>query len=171
MGDHDDETVVRDLGEKRHHLFACRGIERARGLVGEQDLRVVDERASDGDALHLSTRELVRPLADVIAEADLRERVYCTLPALGAGDAREREGEFHVREHGLVRDEVVALKDEADAIVAVRVPVAIPEVLSRDTIDDQVAGVVAVEAADDVEKRCLSRARRAEDGYELVLSK
>ena len=51
--DHDDESIVRNLGQKVHNLHARLGVERTGGLVGQENLRVVDERSGDCDALHL----------------------------------------------------------------------------------------------------------------------
>ena len=51
--DHDDEPIVRDFGQEVHNLHARFGIERTGGLVGQENLRVVDECSGDCDALHL----------------------------------------------------------------------------------------------------------------------
>ena len=69
-----------------------------------------------------------------------------------------------------MRDEVVALEHEADAVVAVGVPVAILVLARGDAVDDQVARIVVVQAADDVEECGLARARRAQDRDELAVS-
>ena len=47
-----------------HHLDAGARIEVAGRLVRQQQRRVVDERARDGDALLLAARELVRMMVD-----------------------------------------------------------------------------------------------------------
>ncbi len=154
--DHDDQAVLGDLLEQVHDLHGGGGVKGAGGLVGKEDLRVVDEGAGDGHALHLAARELVGKLVDVLPQADLLERLPGSLLALGGRDAREREGELDVLQDGLVRDEVVALEHEADAVVAVGVPVVVLVLLGGDAIDDEVAGIEVVEAADDVEHRGLA---------------
>ena len=70
MRDHDDEAVARDLLENFHDLHARLGVQRAGRLVRQQNVRVVDEGAGDGDALHLAAGHLVWPLVQLIAEAD-----------------------------------------------------------------------------------------------------
>ena len=40
--------------EQRHDVVAGSGIERARGLVGQQDRRIIYQGSSDGDALALA---------------------------------------------------------------------------------------------------------------------
>ena len=46
------------------------GVKRAGGLVGQHDLRIVDERAGDGDALHLTARKLARLLVQMLGQPD-----------------------------------------------------------------------------------------------------
>ena len=62
------------------------------------------------------------------------------------------------------------MEDEADAVVAVGVPVAVFVAFRGDAVDDEVAGVVMVEASDDVEQGGLTRARRPQDRDELVVA-
>ena len=60
-------------------------------------------------------------------------------------------------------DEVIALKDKAHCVVAVRVPVAVGVFLGGHAVDDKVALVVAVKAADDVQEGRFARAALSED--------
>ena len=82
MRDHDDETILRDLFQDLHHLHARLAVERAGRLVGEQDIRIVDERSRDGDALHLTAGHLVRLFVELVAEAHALERLFRALAAL-----------------------------------------------------------------------------------------
>ena len=105
-----------------------------------------------------------------VGEAHAREGVQRAASALGAAHAREREREFHVGEDRLVRDEVVALEHEADAVVAVGVPVAVLVLAGGDAVDHEVAVVEVVEAAHDVEHGGLAGAGRAEHRDELAVT-
>ena len=167
---HHDQAVLGDLGEQVHHLHARLGIERAGGLVGEQDLGIVDEGARDGHTLHLAAGQLAGLLVGMLAQPHLLERCQRAFMALGTRHARKRQRQLHVGEDRLMRDEVVALEHEADAVVAIGVPVAILVLARGDAVDDQVARIVVVQAADDVEERGLARARRAQDCDELAVS-
>ena len=62
-------------------------IERAGGFVGEQELRLVDERADDGHALAFAAAELAGPMVQAFAQADAFEQ------ALGAGCGGFRSAE------------------------------------------------------------------------------
>ena len=107
----------------------------------------------------------------MLAQTDCLKRLACTLAALGMPHARERKRQFHVFQNGLMRNEVVALKHKANAIVSVGIPIAVAEVLGRDAIDQQVAGIEMVESTNDVEHRSFTRTRGTQDGYKLVIAK
>src|SRR5438094_6990969 len=80
-----DAALDVQLLKDAHHLDAGARVEVAGRLVGEQQRRVVHQRAGDGDALLLPTRELIRMVIDAIAEADGLERLRRALPPLGRG--------------------------------------------------------------------------------------
>jgi hypothetical protein len=74
---HDGE-IVRDedqrqselatkLHEQAHDLRLDRDVERAHGLVANDELGLEHERAGDGDALALAARELVRVTIELAA--------------------------------------------------------------------------------------------------------
>ena len=149
--DHDDELFMRDLLQDVHDLDGGLRVERAGRLVGQQDLGVVDKGAGNGHALHLAAGHLVRALVELVAEADLLQRLRGASAPFGLADAGERQRQLDILQHGLVRDEVIALEDEADGMVAVGVPVAVAELLRRAAGNQQVTGRILVEAADDVQ--------------------
>ena len=169
--DHDDELIFCDLLQQIHDLHARLAVERAGRFVGEQDVGVVDDGARDGHALHLAAGHLVRRLVELVAQTDLFQRLDGARAPLLTGDARERQCELDICQHALVRDEVVALKDKADGVVAVCVPVAVVVLLRGAAVDDKVAGGVAVQTADDVQQRGLAAAGLAQDRNELALAK
>jgi hypothetical protein len=57
VGDDDNRAVLRlrDIVEELDNFVAVAGVEVGRRLVGEDELRIVGERAGDGDALALAT--------------------------------------------------------------------------------------------------------------------
>lgn len=140
-------------------------------LVCQHDLRVVDQGAGDGHALHLSARKLARALVNVLAQANFLQRLARTLATLGMPHARERERQLHVFQNGLMRNEVIALEHKADAVVAIGIPIAIVKVLGRDAVDQQVTRIKVVQSADNVEHRGFTRTRGTQNGHELVIAK
>src|SRR5258708_16703120 len=74
--DHHDRLLVFPVEPLQQCEHFARGlrVEVAGGLIGEQQGRVRDDRARDGDALFLSTRELTRVMLLAIAQPDDPER-------------------------------------------------------------------------------------------------
>ena len=67
-------------------------------------------------------------------------------------------------------DEVVALEHKADGVVAVGVPVAVGVLFGGDAVDDQIAAVIPVQTADNVQQGSFAGAAGAEDGDEFVIT-
>ena len=167
---HHHQPVARHLLEQLHHLHARLAVERAGRLVGQEHVGVVYEGARNRHALHLPAGKLVRPLVQVLAQAHLLERGHRALAPLRAGDAGNRERELHIRKDRLVGDQVVALKDEAHRVVAVGVPVPVGVALRGNAVDHEIAAVVAIQPADDVEQRRLAGAAGPQDGHKLAVA-
>ena len=92
------------------------GVEGAGGLVEVDDLRVHAEGAGDGDALLLAAGELVGDLGGVLLEAQAAQELHGLLLDLGLGaPLHDHRGVGDVLEHGVVREQVVVLEDEAKA--------------------------------------------------------
>src|SRR5437764_3930097 len=89
---HDRLAEISDgLAHELEDLGARLGVEVPGRLIGEDDLRTTRERARDGNALLLSTRQLGRPVLEPVGEADrLDDAVEPLLVGLLPGE-RERE--------------------------------------------------------------------------------
>ena len=81
---HDDDrrAVAIHLREQLDHLGAGLRVELARGLVGEQELRRVGQRARDRDALLLAARQLRRPVVVSRGKSDVGQQLARALQAL-----------------------------------------------------------------------------------------
>ena len=91
VGDQDggEAVLVPDALQQPVHLAAGQRVERAERLVEQQDARVADERAREGDALALAAREHGRPVVGAVGEPDVVERRRRRLaPAVGCGRCR-----------------------------------------------------------------------------------
>src|SRR5579864_6021831 len=75
------------LVEELHDLDRGGGIEVAGRLVGEQQRRVVHQRAGDRHALPLAARQLVGVVVHAVGQADALEREAGALPPIAARDA------------------------------------------------------------------------------------
>ena len=169
VGDDDDGDVlllVQAL-EELHHLDAGLGVQRARGLVGKDDLRAGDEGAGDGDALLLAAGHLVGEVGGPGREPELLQVFHRHLVPLLPRDALVVEGELHVLHGRLEVDEVEALEHEADHPVAVVRRLLFGQVLDELAVQPVFAGVVIVQDAQDIEEGGLAGAGGAHDGHEL----
>ena len=93
----------------------------------------------------------------MLGKPDAFQGFHRPLAAFASRDTRESQCQLNVGQDCLVRDQVVGLENEANAVVAVGVPIARLVVLRRDSVDDQVTTLEAVQAANDVEHRRFTR--------------
>jgi hypothetical protein len=87
--DQDDVELLRrvQVAQRAPQLFAREGVERAEGLVEQQHLGLVDQRAADAGALLHAARQLPRELVLVAAQAHALQqlaRLALVLLALAA---------------------------------------------------------------------------------------
>lgn len=170
VGDHDHQPVLCHLLEQLHDLDAGLAVQRAGGLVRQQDIRIVDQRTGNGNALHLAAGHLAGVLMQLIAQPHLLQRLGGAALALCARDAGNGQGQLHIGQNGLMRDQVVALEHKADGVVAVGVPIAVGVLFGGDPVDDKVTAVVPIQAADDVQQGGLTGAGGAQDGDEFAVA-
>ena len=165
VGDEDDGFAVGvEFVEEVEDFEAGLGIEVAGGFVGEDEERVVDEGAGDGDALLLAAGELLGTVIEAMAEADELREGDAVCVAVGEVAALIKERDVDVLDDGELVDEVVGLEDEAERAAAKGGELVVihrGDVLPAEEI---FAGGRAVEAAEDVEEGGFSRAGRAHDG-------
>ena len=95
-------------------LPADQRVEVARRLVGDDDPRVMDERAGDRRPLLLAARQLVGVLLRLLRQPDEREHAVDGRPDLASRGAGHLEREGDVLAHGLARQELEVLEDDAD---------------------------------------------------------
>src|SRR5262249_22618101 len=71
MRDHDNcDAALVELPEDRHDLDAGSAVEIAGGFIRQQHLRIIDQRARDGDALLLTARKLTWKMVLAARESD-----------------------------------------------------------------------------------------------------
>src|SRR5579875_600560 len=104
--------------KERHDLLTCMGIEGAGGLVSQENRRVIDERAGDGDALALAAGEFVWLVQHTLFEVHCAQSAASPLQPLLGRDPGVDQGKLDVVEGGRARQEIERLKYEADLFVA-----------------------------------------------------
>ena len=124
---------------------------------------LLDQGAADGDALALAAGKLRRLAVEEMVDLQKLRRPVDALRDLFAGQLPRRQAEAQIAAHGLGRIERVGLKDHGEAAV-LRV-----EKSDVAVADQHLALADLEEAGEDVEKRGLAAAGRAEQDDELAL--
>jgi hypothetical protein len=113
VSDHDDgRATVRDAREHIHHGFTVGAVKIARRLVGENQLRVCDERARHGDPLLLAAGQLLRLMTGSVREINTLESRGDSLTSLCARHTQVKECDLDVLRNIKVVDQIEALKYE-----------------------------------------------------------
>src|SRR6185503_3130857 len=159
-------TLRVQLFEQRQHLALVRLVEVAGGLVGEQQPRLVDERARHAHALLLAARELGRPVLRAVTQADAIER---RARLVGVGHRVVVLRDHHVLERGQIGEQVELLEHDADLFTAKPRALAFVQLRQLDAVHPHAPGGGGVERPEHVHERALARARGAHDREPLAL--
>jgi hypothetical protein len=95
-------------------LPADERIEVPGGLVGDDDLGVVDHGSGDGGALLFPARQLGGSLLRLVGQTHQRQGSLDRQPDAPPGRARHLEREGDVLAHGLAGQQLEVLEDDAD---------------------------------------------------------
>ena len=167
--DHGDVLFAVQPFQQLHNLYARLGIQSSCGFVGKNNLRTCNECSGYSYALSLTARHLIRIVPSPVCESHLFQFLHRHFMTTAAPNALIEERQLHVLYRCLEADEVKALEDEADEVVAVFGGATLTEIFDERAVEDVLATVVVVENAQDVEQRRLAGARRSHDGDELAL--
>ena len=162
MGDEENGLagLVLDAQQLALQDLAGLGVQRAEGLVHQQDGRVDGERAGEAHALLHAARELVGKLLPSSAKANQLQQFLRPLVTLRGGQALKLQPELHICARRAPRQKRRLLEDEA-AIAARR-----GDGLAVDTDH---APVEAHQALHDAQERRLSAAALADQRDDLAL--
>ena len=162
--------VAVQLLEHAQDLHAAPGVQVPGRLVGEEELRAVDQRPRDGHALLLAAGELRGFVVHAVAQAHALEHLRRALApfAFRPGVGRVADRHHHVLQRARPRKQVERLEDEADhAVAQVR---ALVGGGAGDLVAVQpvLAGGRVVQAAEDVHQGALPRAADAHERDQLA---
>src|SRR3989344_7844377 len=112
--DDDGRTELVDLLKDLDDLVRIDGIEIAGRFVGNDELRLIDDRAADGDALFFATRELVGEMERFVGQIHQFEDVGYIACDLGICAASRFHRKRDILVGGLVRNETKILEYHPD---------------------------------------------------------
>ncbi len=114
--DHGGQAAMAGGEDQAHDGLGVGGVERARGLVGQEELAVAHHGAGDGDPLALATRQLVGVARRPVLQPEVVERLERRRLGLAGRDAVELEGQGHVLHRTEPGQQVVVLEHVADGL-------------------------------------------------------
>src|SRR6266508_57627 len=150
-------------GGQVQHLVAGARVQVAGGLVGEQHRRLGDQRAGDRHPLLLAAGELRGPVLQAVAEPDRLERGDRPPAALGAAEPAVDQRQADVADGRGPRQELEALEDEPDHLVAHQRQLVVGEAGHGPPLEPQRAAGRPVQPAEQPEQGRLPRPARPHD--------
>ena len=169
MGDeHHGVALPVELLQHSQHLAAGVAVQRAGGLVGQNDRRVTRQSTCNGDTLLLAAGKLVGLVLELIAQPYPLKRGGRAALALSQGDARVHQRHLHVFQQAELGQQVILLEDEAQHLVADLGQLVLVHLAHIPAIEPIGARRGHVQAADDVHAGGFARAGLADDGHELA---
>ena len=168
VGDeHDGVPRLPQALDDVHDLLAGGGVQVAGGLIRQDDGGLHGQHPGDGHPLLLAAGDLAGPVVHTVREAHLGQGGLHPLPALGGGKVVVEQGHLHIFEGGELRQQVELLEDEADLLAPDLTELVLGAVVHVLPVQQVVAAVGHVQAADDVHQGGLPAARGPQDGHEL----
>ncbi len=161
--DRGEAELALELADLDPHLLAQLRIEIGERLVEQQDVRLDDEGARQGDALLLAARELARQALAELFEPHHAQRLGDLALDRSRIELPHAQAEGDVLRHGEMREEGIALEDEAGIAVIGR------DVGHVALAEQDAARRRLDEAGDEAQRRRLAAARGAEQDQELAL--
>ena len=162
MGD-EENGLLRlqgDLDEFFLHGLARLRVERGKGLIHEQQLRVHHECASQIDALLHATGQFVRKMLLEADEPDHVDEIHRPVARFAPGPTLTFEPVHHIAQNRAPGQQRSILKYDRAIGAGLRDPRA---------IDDDLARRRTQQSVDDGQERRLAAARRTDDRHELAL--
>ena len=175
LGHTADFGVVRDqyqgvagavqFRQQAHHQGFVHFVEIAGGLVGKNQVGLIDERPRHAHALLLASGKLRGQMLQAAAQADAAQRLSGFPLVRKTVEVLRQHNVFERREIG---NQVELLKDKADFLSPKAGEFVGREAQYLLAIEHDAARRGSVEAAEDIEQRALARAGRAHHGDPLA---
>ena len=163
--DHHRHAFTGEFSHDGQHLADHLGIEGARGLVEEENLRFHGQRAGDRDALLLAAGEPRGEFVDLVFQANAREQAVRRLTGL----IFRQPSELHGRERDILRDgemrEQVEMLENHSHPAPDAVDIAVRNLLA---VNQHLTGIRCFEPVQAAEEGALPGARGPDDTYFLA---
>src|SRR5690349_22406552 len=141
-------------------------VEIADRLVGENERRIVDKRPGNRDTLLLSAAQFRRPVSPSITKTDSVEE-FQGAPGIRPPFREHRHKD--VLKSGKLRQQVVGLEDEPDALVAEQRCRGARQASDVRSADDNLTAIRTVQCRDEIEQRGLAGSGWTDEERKLAL--
>ena len=150
-------------------FLAVAGVERARRLIGQNDVRLVHQRARHGHTLLFATRKRRRFVVGASAEVEVLEQFEGACLGRRARCSGDEGGYHHVFEGGKFRKQLVELEYETNVPIAKLRERTFGETgdVGADHLNRSFIG--AIERAHDLEEGGFARTRGADNAHDFAL--
>src|SRR5690348_8360449 len=158
---------MRDAAQRINHDLAIGGIQCAGRLVGENQLRLLHQRARDRHPLLLATGQFRRTQVRTRTQTDFLQRHARALRSIRIGDAEITQGQHHLLKRGQCGEQVEALEDEAGVLhpkAIQRLAIPAPQVFAQ---RDHTSGIGPLQPGENGQQRALAATGRPGDQGEL----
>lgn len=120
MGHNDHRKLLffPHFSDQIQNLHCVDTVQATSWLVGEKDIRIVDQRARDCDALTLSPRHLARKVIHPLAQPESGQKVFRAFLVVACEAWAADGGNENVVKRRQGRNEMEPLEDEADVVPA-----------------------------------------------------
>src|SRR5579859_7730817 len=119
MRDEDNcQSLIVEFLQDFHDFYGCAAVEVSRGLVCQEDRRLVYQRARNGDSLLLTSGHLRRKVVRAVCQTDHRQRVGSALFALLFWYFRVKSGKFGVFLRSGAREQIESLEYETEFLIS-----------------------------------------------------
>lgn len=140
----------------------------ARGFIAQQQARLIDERARNGHALFFSAGKLCGKMFKAMAEPDALQERACMLVLCVRALAESERGQQHVFDYGVLRQEMMLLKHEAEGLIAKFCQRDFAKRARIRGVERDRAGGRLIQRAEQMQQRALARAGRPEQRKRLA---
>ena len=169
MGDLDDGGAgFIEFLEELHDLVALDGMEIAGGLIGEDELGILDDGAGYADELLLAAGELIGEKIFFADDVEAIESVADEAGALLLRNVFVGQGDFKIFVDGKIVYKVVGLENEADVVLVELVALLGAEFVDVVLEEIVFAGPSAIKHAENAEQGGLPCPGGSHDGDELA---
>ena len=165
---HDSMTLVVELFENAYHLRAGFGIQVARGLVGEDDGGVVDQRPRDSHPLLLTAGKLVWTAVQPMRQTHRFQYFLSPLVAIRHFMTDVSKGQFDVVQHARTAQKIEALENETDFFVAQHRQLVVRECLGVTAAEMISAGSGTIQKSQNMHQGRLAAAGRPHDRHHFT---